>query len=110
MTRRKAQLPRCGHVQTTLSVVEGICPIPETGMREPVGQSFMQACRRSARAGSGDAIQACRMALTRRGELQLPTGGAPGRMTSRQASFIVSGWESPGCLTGNLLRRRRTGP
>lgn len=110
MTRRKAQLPRCGHVQTTLSVVEGICQIPESGMHAPMGQPFMQACRRSVRAGSDDAIQACRMALTRRGELQLPTGGAPGRMTSRQASFIVSGWESPGCLTGNLLRRRRTGP
>ena len=79
-------------------------------MYTPMGQPFMQACRRSVRAGSGDAIQACRMALTRRGELQLPTGGASGRMTSRQASFIVSGWESPGCLTGNLFRRRRTGP
>ena len=79
-------------------------------MHEPVAQSFMQACRHSVRAGSGDAIQAFRMAPPERGELQLPTGGASGRMTSRQASFIVSGWESPGCLTGNLLRRRRTGP
>ena len=60
--------------------------------------------------GVGGAIQPCSMAPPERGELQLPTGGAPGRMTSRRASFIVSGWESPGCLTGNLLRRRRTGP
>ena len=79
-------------------------------MHTPVGQPLMQASPHAVRAGSGDAFQPCRMALTRRGELQLPTGGAPGRMTSRQASFIVSGWESPGCLTGNLLRRRRTGP
>ena len=79
-------------------------------MHTPVGQSLMQASPHAVRAGSGDAFQPCRMTLTRRGELQLPTGGAPGRMTSRQASFIVSGWESPGCLTGNLLRRRRTGP
>ena len=79
-------------------------------MHAPVEQPVMQTGRRVVRTGAGHAIQARRMALTRRGELQLPTDGAPGRMTSRRASFIVSGWESPGCLTGNLLRRRRTGP